>query len=195
MQTLGQTLGITGKIGSGKSTVAIYLVKNKGFVEYSMAGPLKKIGEIFHFTPSQLYGTQEQKLEINEHWGVSGRHFLQKFGTEICRDALPKVIPEMKLGGHAVWVRLFEIERLKNPEVNYVVSDVRFLDEAESIKNLGGKIIRVDRNSIEKKGQEHTHVSELEQDRIQEDTFIANDSNLETLYKRLDNLFCVDFLL
>lgn len=186
----GMTIGITGKIGSGKTTVAEYLVKHKGFVEYSMAGPLKKIGEIFHFTHSQLYGTQEQKLEINEYWGVSGRHFLQKFGTEICRDTLPKVIPDMKIGG-TVWVKLFEIERKNNPTVNYVVSDIRFLDEAESIKKVGGIVVRIDHDTGKKgnTGKEHIHLSEIEQDQIKEDYYIVNDSDLETLYKRICMLF------
>lgn len=176
-------IGITGKIGSGKTTVAQYLIK-KGFVEYSMAGPLKKIGEIFHFTHTQLYGTQEQKLEINEYWGVSGRHFLQKFGTEICRNALPQAIPEMKTAG-TVWVRLFEIERAKNPTVNYVVSDIRFLDEAECIKKLGGTVIRIERTDSKKDETYNRHVSELEQDSIREDILIVNDSDLPTLYNKI----------
>jgi len=71
-------IGISGFIGSGKTTAANYLVQ-KGFKEYSMAGPLKKIAEIFHFELHQLYGTQEQKLELNKYWNISGREFLQKF--------------------------------------------------------------------------------------------------------------------
>jgi dephospho-CoA kinase len=177
-------IGITGRIGSGKTTAAEYLIKN-GFKEYSMAGPLKEIGRIFHFEQHQLYGTQEQKLEINEHWGISSRHFLQKFGTDICRNALPKTIPDMKIGD-TIWVRLFEIEQAKNPTTNYVVSDVRFLDEAACIKRMGGKVIRVVRNT-ETQGDEHKHVSELEMERIEPDHTIDNNGSYEELYEWIEH--------
>ena len=176
-------IGITGKIGSGKTTAAEYL-KTKGFVEYSMAGPLKKIGEIFHFTHDQLYGTQEQKLQINEHWEISSRHFLQKFGTEVCRGALPEAIPDMKIGS-TLWVRLFEIEQAMHPNTNYVISDIRFLDEAASIIRLGGKIIRIERTT-DKVGQEHQHASEVEMEQIVQDFRIINDYRLSDLYTLLD---------
>jgi dephospho-CoA kinase len=39
-------IGITGKIGSGKSTSANYLVNSWNFTEYSMAEPIKEIGTI-----------------------------------------------------------------------------------------------------------------------------------------------------
>ena len=38
-------IGITGKIGSGKTTVANYLVNYWEFQEYTMAEPIKQIGE------------------------------------------------------------------------------------------------------------------------------------------------------
>lgn len=175
-------IGITGRIGSGKTTAAEYLIKN-GFKEYSMAGPLKKIGEIFHFEQHQLYGTQEQKLEVNEHWGISARHFLQKFGTDVCRNQLPKIIPDMKIGD-TIWVRLFEIEKAKNPTINYVISDVRFLDEAECIRRMGGRIIRVVRNT-QTSGEEHNHASELEMEKIVADYTIDNNGTYEQLYEWL----------
>ena len=182
-------IGIIGKIGAGKTTCADYL-KTKGFVEYSMAGPLKQIGEIFYFEPLQLYGSQEQKLEINKYWGISGREFLQKFGTEVCRRYMPIAIPKMNLNNTTIWVRLFEIEREKNPNVNYVISDVRFLDEAKSIKDQDGLLIRIKRDVIQDQSN-HLHASEIEQDQIKEDISIDNNSDLESLYRSLDK--CLEF--
>ena len=101
-------VGITGKIGSGKSTIAEILTKH-GYIEYSMAYPLKEIGKLFGFTNEQLYGTQEQKLQIHNHWGISARTFLQKIGTELFRENLPKIIPEMKIE-RTIWVDLFKIK-------------------------------------------------------------------------------------
>ena len=138
-------IGITGKIGSGKTTLANYLVGKYWYKEYSMGKPLKEIGAIFGFTKEQLYGTQEQKLQIHPVWGISARHFLQKVGTELFRDCLPKVIPEMKTQS-TVWVDLFKIKYIQQPDL-YVVPDLRFLDEARAISELGGIIIRTIREN------------------------------------------------
>ena len=185
MSKKGFVIGIMGKIGSGKSTVANY-IKTKGYVEYSLAGPLKKIGEIFQFSNEELYGTQEQKLGINKYWGISGRYFMQKFGSEICRYALPKHIPEMKMES-TPWVKLFEIECQKRPNVNFVVSDVRFEDEALSIKSLGGILIKIQRK-VDKSGNENKHVSEVEMEKIKPDYVIENNGSLEELYAKVDEV-------
>lgn len=167
-------IGITGKIGSGKTTIARHL-KTLGFEEYCFADPLKKIGSIFGFSNSQLYGTQEQKLEIHPFWKISARTFLQKVGTELFRENLPKIIPEMS---NSVWVDIFKQKYQQSPR-NYVISDVRFLDEANAIKELGGVIVRVQRNNniSSDNGVELIHASEMELSKIQEDFLIDNDAN------------------
>lgn len=166
-------IGITGKIGSGKSTLAIGL-KQMGFVEYSFADPLKKIGEIFGFSHDQLYGTQENKLEIHETWNVSSRTFLQKVGTELFREQLPLILPEMKLE-NSIWIELFKMKFRKEPK-SYVISDVRFKNEAEAIRKLGGIIIKTVRN--EKREDAHNlHKSEKEIDEIEYNLLVDNDLN------------------
>ena len=67
---------------------------------------------------------------------------------------------------------------MTNPK-KYVVSDVRFLDEAKAIKELNGIIIRVNRKNdvSSENGTEHKHKSELEMDSIIADYTIDNDLN------------------
>tara|TARA_R110002111_G_scaffold121870_5_gene185640 strand:+ start:950 stop:1516 length:567 start_codon:yes stop_codon:yes gene_type:complete len=167
-------IGITGKIGSGKSTLAEMLVK-EGYTEYSFAQPLKKIGEIFGFSKEQLYGTQEQKLEKHSGWGISSRQFLQKIGTELFREQLPKILPEMNIQ-YTVWVDLFR-ERYRKNKGNYVISDVRFIDEEKAIRQLGGVIIRTQRDNkvTSKSKKEHQHKSEMEQEQIKYDYLVNNN--------------------
>ena len=183
-------IGITGKLGSGKSTAAEYLQTNHNFREYSMARPLKEIGCLFGFTQEQMYGTQEQKLEIHPYWGVSGRQFLQKVGTELFRNQLTKVLPEMKIK-RTIWTELFKYKYHCDPSINYVVSDVRFKDEAETIRELGGIIIRTIRTNTvtSKTGEEHVHVSELEMDGVEADFIINNDElTLKQVNEFLDKI-------
>jgi hypothetical protein len=55
-------LGLTGRAGSGKSTVADLLVKNHGFVAVALADPIKRIcKEVFGFTDEQLWGPSERR--------------------------------------------------------------------------------------------------------------------------------------
>lgn len=138
-------IGLSGKIGSGKGAVCDIL-KEQSYVEYAFADPLKKIAITFGFEPHQVYGTQEQKLEINNFWGISGREFMQKFGTEICRETLVATLPQMKLNGLTVWARLFEKYYEENKHTNIVVGDVRFADEAAVIKRNGGYVICIVRD-------------------------------------------------
>lgn len=182
-------IGLCGKIGSGKSTACSYLENKYGYTEYEFADPLKEIGRIFHFSEKQLYGTQEEKLQIHPHWGISARTFLQKVGTEVFRQALPKIIPEMRIDG-TVWVDLFKLNYTSNPR-NMAVSGVRFQDEAEAIRSLGGIIIRTVRTNTTSSSSriEHVHPSELELEKIKEDYILNNDLlTLEQAQLYLDNI-------
>jgi len=196
--------GITGTIGSGKTTIVDYLREKHGFSEYSFASPLKDMAKCIGFTHTQVYGTQEQKLEINEHWGISGRVFLQKFGTDIIRDILPSVIPEMRTD-KSVWIKLFKIHMsnleksipdLENViEKNIVVGDVRFVDEGDVIHEYKGCMIRVLRpekyfshDENMPLNHESNHKSELESLKIPVDCTIYNDGSLKDLYDKLDIL-------
>lgn len=182
-------IGISGEIGSGKSTLSDFIVSKYGFIEYSFAKPLKEIAMILGFEPHQLYGTQEDKLETNNFWNISAREFLQKFGTEVCRDFLPRVIPKMSLNGQTLWVRLFEKFYLDNRDKNIIISDVRYLDEAASIKKLGGYIIRIEREKFIPReiplfvNNINFHKSETEMSHIVSDYKIINNSTKEKLFE------------
>lgn len=183
-------IGIVGEIGVGKSTVAEYLIE-KGFSEYAFAKPVKDIALNMGFTYEQIYGTQIQKLEINKYWGISARTFLQKFGTDIGRNLLHKIIPNMNMGASgSPWVRLFEIHWEKMfEETQYptlVVSDCRFPDEVASIKARGGYVIKIIRPDEKKDGVEHQHSSETGIDSLYHDMMIVNNGTKDQLFRHVD---------
>jgi hypothetical protein len=144
-------IGLSGSIGVGKSAAAAHLVQ-RGFVEYCFADPLKDICRILGFSQQQVRGTQAQKLEINTLWGVSGREFMQKFGTEIMREQLPRELG-IKIN---IWVDLLALRISEEKNDKIVVSDVRFDDEAKKIKEMGGIVIKITRGGVEASG----HLSE-----------------------------------
>lgn len=172
-------IGLTGYIGSGKTTIADYIEFRYGFPQYSFAGPIKEIAEILGFTQEQLNGSQEDKLAINQHWNISAREFLQKFGTEVCREFLPRVIPEMS----DIWIKLFKIRAQQ--EKNILISDVRFPDEAKAIHELGGVIIRITR---QKNNSHMPHKSETYIDQIPADYEINNTGSLQNLFNLVDSI-------
>lgn len=174
-QKLPPIIAITGTIGSGKSTLLKHLVDKYGYVEMNFADALKEIGAIFGFTNEQLYGTQEQKLEVHEKWNISARTFLQKVGTEIFRDSLPKAIPAM-IFTYGVWVDILQ-QRYTKLGKRIVIGDLRFLNEARFVRDNGGIIVRTLRNNkvSSATGIEFKHASELELNSIDPNFIIDND--------------------
>ena len=137
-------IGICGLIGSGKDTIADYLVNTHEFRRESFASTLKDaISSVFGWDREMLEGRSKQSREWRERvdtwWAdrlniptLTPRWVLQYWGTEVCRR-----------GFHDdIWIASLE-NKLRNSRDNVVISDCRFPNEIASIKNAGGKIICV----------------------------------------------------
>jgi hypothetical protein len=186
-------IGINGEIGCGKTTAVDYLSANYGFNEYMFAEPLKRIAVLLGFKEKEVFGTQEEQLAINEFWGISGRRFLQVFGSEVCRDFVPKALNDMNFNGLTLWVRLFEKYYMENNNTAVAVSDVRFEDESNTVKRLGGYVVRIERSAgsdtdSKVNDQVDQHVSETQKDKIKPQIIIRNNGSITDLYKKLDQL-------
>jgi hypothetical protein len=183
--------GLTGEMGSGKTTVSDYLVKHYGFDEMAFANPIKQIAIIMGFRHIDVYGTQKDKMLINPNMGISGREFMQKFGTEGMREMMPAILPNLDLGYFgSPWIKILDNqiknrmeEGLMNP---VVISDVRFLNEADYLLNNHNCLIRIIRPS-ENRNCEHKSESELSE--IEASLTIVNDGSLQDLYAKIDKLF------
>ena len=144
-------IGICGFIGSGKDTVANMFVE-RGCTHDSFAAPLKDLcSSIFGWERSLLEGDTVESRDFREtpdmFWtkklGVPNftpRLALQLLGTEVLRNHFDQDI----------WLNSLEY-RIRKQSADapcVVVSDARFRNELDLIKNMGGKIIWVQRGEL-----------------------------------------------
>ena len=186
-------IGIIGKKGSGKDTIADYLVKNHGFIRFAFGDKVKDVCKaMFNMTNKDF--TEKNKEVIKSDWNISPRQALQLFGTDICREILTEKIPELKKVlpfKEGFWIRHFIIwyqDQLKiDPKVKVVISDIRFLDEAETVKTYNGIIWKVLRET--KIYGIDQHISENQLDNFSEiDKIIENNNTIENLHKTLQRM-------
>lgn len=175
-------IGLCGKKRSGKDTIADYLTDNYDFVRYSFAGPLKEAcKEMFLFDDEQVDGSK--KNETDERWNITPRKMMQLIGTELFQYDIHEHLEGGEFDvGRQVWVKRFEFWFKENPNIDVVISDVRFPHEAEKIWELGGEIWKIDRGSTD----EDEHPSEKEMDSIEGDQYIQNHGSFQELYDQVD---------
>jgi hypothetical protein len=142
-------IGVCGFIGSGKDTIADYLVNFHEFRRESFADSLKdSVAAVFGWDRTMLEGrtkeSREWREQIDPWWAerlamptLTPRWVLQYWGTEVCR----------KTFHDDIWIASLE-NKLRKSKDNIVVSDVRFPNEIKAIKNLGGMIVWVQRGAL-----------------------------------------------
>jgi hypothetical protein len=173
-------IGILGNKGHGKDTISDHLSSKYNFHKRAFAGPLKEICKIlFGFNDEQLYGNLKETLD--KYWGVTPRNMFQFVGTDLLRNKMSEIIPEIH---HNFWL---ECMRRKSCEYDrLVISDVRFQNEVDFIHEMNGIVIKVERGN---KCSNDVHVSESEMLKIiNYDLYIKNDSDLESLYSKIDDI-------
>lgn len=203
-------IGILGYIGSGKGTVASYLANEYGFRQDSFAGSLKDAcAALFDWPRHMLEGdtkeSREWREQVDPWWaeqlgrpGFSPRLALQLMGTDVIRNNFDE----------KMWFLTVQNKIRKDPSRNVVISDVRFPNEVNFIKENGGKLLKVNRgsppvwletailankgNSIAKdimqKTYPNVHFSEWAWAGVQPDIEISNDGTLEQLYEQINGI-------
>lgn len=167
-------IGLSGYARSGKDTIAEYLKIKYRFGQYSFADPMRKAMSILdpmvdpyltYNKAIETYGYTEAKQMYPEV-----RRLLQVFGTEVGREMF----------GENFWVDIC----LNNiHSFHAVISDVRFPNEADSIKERGGVIWRINRPDLQPVTR---HSSETSMDNYGFDAVIDNDKSIGDLCKLVD---------
>jgi hypothetical protein len=148
MENKHKIIGITGKKYSGKDTLGSYFVEKHNYVQIAYADALKDAVKcIFDFDDEQLYGSKKE--EIDEFWKITPRQVLQFVGTDLFRNNMKNLIPHID---NNIWIYVVKRKILnimkKNPDVCFVITDARFQNEINMVKELGGIVIKVTRDNI-----------------------------------------------
>lgn len=171
-------IGISGYARAGKDTIADRMVEQHGYTKMSFAEPMKEA--LIALDPQIDYGGMRVSLswiikkagwEALKPLSQEVRPLLQRFGTEVGREMF----------GENFWVDL-AISKIQDG-AKVVFADVRFPNEANAIKGLGGQIWRVTRGTM---GPANDHVSEHALDDYKFDTFINNDYDVAILHNTVD---------
>lgn len=175
-------IGLSGYARSGKDTVADFLVK-QGFTKASFANPIRE--SLYSLNPFVSEDGVRLHDAIKEHgwdgyknsqYSAEIRQLLQRFGTEVGRD----------IYGEDFWVDLM-LEDIKGAGGDFVITDVRFENEADAIVQQGGEIWRINRPDVE---PVNSHWSEVALDKYEKfAVIIDNSSTIEDLFTELANTF------
>lgn len=168
---------------SGKSTVASILTEH-GYYVVPFAAPLKRMIRTFliqlgygpDVIDELLTSCKETKLEgVN----CNTRHLLQTLGTEWGRTC---VHPD-------VWLQCWRATAMRylHSSTPIVVDDVRFPNEADLIRSLGGELWHIERPTAE---LSTSHSSEGSLADYSFDRYLLNDSSLGDLVSKTEALLC-----
>ena len=174
-------LALWGYAGSGKDEVAKFLVKHHGFERVAVADQIKAMA-----------------LEINPVIGVNGfgrvQHLaglVHEFGWDAAKQ-VPEVRQLLQNLGvaarrhlhHDIWVdvAMRQVDNLTRS----VITDCRFMNEVEAVRDRGGFVVRVVRPGI---GPANGHVSESALKDYQGfAATIHNDGHLDELGEKVERV-------
>ena len=196
-------ISVSGKIGSGKDTVAaiiMELANDKQWEVKKWAGKLKEIATLLTGIPKEKFEDQEfKKTKLGPEWNkpiylkgelvssepMTVRDLLQLLGTEAMRDGL-----------HTdTWVNALMSEYKTNNGVDtkaegegngvvadkfWIITDTRFPNELAAITRCNGITIRVNRTHANQ--TKSSHSSERALDHVTDwDHVIENDGTVDEL--------------
>jgi hypothetical protein len=166
-------IGLTGYAQSGKDTVANILVNNYGYTRIAFAD---KIREFLYETNPMYDSIVGEPLFVKAKVDRDGWEEAKK-SPHIRRLLQTSGVAARKVFGENFWVQ----QALKDVhfEGNYVITDVRFTNEADIIKKYdNSQLWRVKRLGVE---GVNIHVSEHELDGYPVDQIFINNTTVEDL--------------
>lgn len=156
-----------------------WLEGESGWEQKGFADKLKETASLLTGIPVEKFHDQDFKLtNLPPQWNNHGmpmtvREFLQKLGTDALRDGLHP----------NTWVNALMSEY--KPDSNWIITDCRFINEANAVKKEDGIIVRVNRLGIV---PVNNHSSETGLDGYEFDHVIENYGNFNDLVLKVQAL-------
>ncbi len=162
-------IGLSGYAQSGKDSTAELLCLNYGYTRLAFADPMRQALMIIN--PKLDSITRVSDMVEDYGWDIAKRNpevrrLLQVLGTDFGRKML----------GDDVWINI-ALSGIKS-EDKIVISDVRYPNEAQAIKNLSGSLWRINRHNH---SAVNGHTSEHAMDNYMFNHVIYNDGTLDDL--------------
>lgn len=172
-------IAFAGRAGVGKSAASSLLINSFDYVPTKFAGPMKAmLTTMYEFAgldsediTARLEGSLKEKPD-NILGGTSPRRAMQTLGGDWGRDAVREDL----------WVSLWKRDAQRKLQAGFslVVDDLRYPNEADAIRDLGGEIWMV-------QGQSRRHVPDHPSEALDldPDGEIINDLGLAVFQDRV----------
>lgn len=171
-------IGISGKKQCGKDTICkIIKALDERWVKHAFADKLKQALAVIldvkvEAFEDNIFKMSDSTIAKPEGGFYTYRELLQRFGTEVGRSISP-----------TLWVDALFTSYSEDD--HWIIPDVRFPSEAKAIKDRGGIIIRVDRETL----SHDNHPSETALDDYEGfDYRIDNNNDIEHLIDKVKGI-------
>lgn len=198
-------IGINGKFGAGKDTVAAMLCNHYGYKRLAFADKLKSIAMSYNnssiddmLITIDLFGKVDENIQkqIRDIMNRVQPHGWRKLTfsechhekTDFSRKILQTLAEEIRQLDQNVWA-MYILNAVRNHRnSHFVISDLRYINEASLIQVFSGFIWKVERPDVVDENDPLTkHISENDlNDFDQWDCIINNDGTLEDLKVKVD---------
>lgn len=179
-------IGISGKKGSGKDLLASFLKSKYGFVNIPFAQELKAaVRKDFNLTLEHTDGSLKESRTQYQNGTLIQGSLVPRYWTP--REIMIAYGQFFRQFDKDYWVKktfdkiqAIKMFQLYGNKAKVSISDVRFRNEADYIKNQGGYLIRLERKpELNIYKEQSTDLSETDLDKYQDfDRIVTEDLNI-----------------
>ena len=179
---MAQLIGLYSPAPQSGKTFMASVLEQSGYKTMSFAEPIKKMATEFIMSfgyPKEqaarfVWASKEETIPAKK---TTARHILQTLGTEWGRNCI----------GSEIWLDCMMsrvASHLKESDSKIIIDDVRFQNEAELVKKMGGEMWMIVRPSAQRNT---THESEGALDKWESfDRMIINDGTIADFRAKID---------
>lgn len=197
--------GLSAPANSGKDVVANYIVDKYGFTKIAFADKIKRIlQDLYQLSDEQLWGESKNRSIFDTRYKTpDGSYLTARLGSQAFGDCGRSLYEKtwvkatiddvIKLHDHYFWDYKYSKGVYKNiwspNKKNIIITDCRYINEMNAIKDIGGKVLRIKRLNSGLKDISGKHSSEVNQVQVLDSYFdhiLINNSSLVDLYKKID---------